>query len=1043
MPEMPSLLPTPAKASGAAPASSTVNGGTAAPDPDPIDFLSERELEKEVTEFLETFKGKESEQNWDAREMALQRLRGICRGNAINKGCFIGFLQLMMEPIIKSMHSLRTAMVMTTCNTVTDLANALQSQLDPMVDSLLTNLLKLTGQSKKLVATASSNTATVLLQRTTYKPKYLQYFLTALADKSAGTRGSAAVFVKVVLEQMVSTDANKATLEKTGGLESIEKCLKKGLQDATPSVREASRDTFTVYQKHWQDKSQCFIDSLDPSARKAILRHKTSSASIRTRPSVASLISKRSQSALGFTSAKSNSAESIPSGTESLSKTDAVEDVPDQAHHSATKLNKPMLRTPVKFTRTNSAPESPAKSQTSETDAIVQKLRSFDGTQRLEGCQALFNMLQIPGWKTESASGQADLRSAVVARFSDDFEEVGRVMAERGHVELLVKTEIVTLEEVIGAIFRLGYSRAEPHMVERTRKILEALRHSFPTSQTLTAFEKCLAGGRGSSLQRIKDGDVGILSYVVEWMEEIIANPNDQHGSDGVTDFFEQAENVRTFMAALTPLLSGEVISLNMEERIYRLLAVFSHAQPTVFDEVVGNMEPDVAHRLRNALGLASVEKRPIGLSVPRHGDMGVGRVGEGDSLADLSRIEGGEGATMVDVTFEAAHEASSVFQMDGRGLCDETLPDGFADLSMRSISVSPPRYRLAGGLSTADPRDDRDIFQTRAGTGGPPSVFHTPVAMAQSSARYAESDGGNATSLETPRDDEWWQQSQEGSRNIGLPVKPLIRWKRDTQAVLFAQKTPTPMRPNKSDAAKELPKLLSQLSKGNATNSTMRRLCRMSGAFRVTDEPDEDNRHAGITLWDTWFAETLAVLFESLTRHAKDKILYETGLLFLKMLMENQTPFFRGHERETLEVLLICRSDGSAPVSGSAEDALSCMLNTLEPLSCLRGCIELLSDCDVNKPDIENTKYKFFRASHYGRFARDDDDDVADYQPQPVADYQPQPVADYQPPPVASAYQVLGKLVGRLGAADVDRYGVLESIVVVLLKVCGQAKIH
>lgn len=72
------------------------NGGTQASEPLPLILKTLQDLDYEVKQFLVSFKGKETEENWNSRELALQMFRRIIRGNSnrisgsefVIKSCF-------------------------------------------------------------------------------------------------------------------------------------------------------------------------------------------------------------------------------------------------------------------------------------------------------------------------------------------------------------------------------------------------------------------------------------------------------------------------------------------------------------------------------------------------------------------------------------------------------------------------------------------------------------------------------------------------------------------------------------------------------------------------------------------------------------------------------------------------------------------------------------------------------------------------------------------------------------------------------------------
>ncbi|KAJ3011775.1 suppressor of tub2 mutation [Thoreauomyces humboldtii] len=158
---------------------------------------------------------------------------------------------------------------MTALAAVDDLGNIFERAIDPIADVLIFNLLKLTGQAKKVISSASLNSILGLLSQASYQPRYLQYFATAL--------------------NMAKSDDSKNHLERSGGLDIAEKALKKGLQDANGPVRQTCRDAFTIFQNGWPQRGGILFETLDAATRKAISR--AQGAIPPARPSLKKLVS--------------------------------------------------------------------------------------------------------------------------------------------------------------------------------------------------------------------------------------------------------------------------------------------------------------------------------------------------------------------------------------------------------------------------------------------------------------------------------------------------------------------------------------------------------------------------------------------------------------------------------------------------------------------------------------------------------------------------------------------------------------------------------
>ncbi|KAI8587386.1 clasp N terminal-domain-containing protein [Geranomyces variabilis] len=254
-------------------------GGTQAPTPVPLNVYSLRDLETEIATFCTTFDGKETEENWQSREVAIQRFRCLCRGNARDMPGFVLQLRPAVDAMARTLHSLRTALVITACSAIDDMANILGSELEPLTDMLVSNLIKLTGQAKKVVSTASINAIQKIIRQCGFQPKSLQYFATALSDKNATARAAAAVFVKTVLEEMTHESEDRAVLERTGSVDVLEKALKKGLQDANGAVRQTCREAFALFKAAWSQRGDVLFATLDAATRKAIDRAATGASS--------------------------------------------------------------------------------------------------------------------------------------------------------------------------------------------------------------------------------------------------------------------------------------------------------------------------------------------------------------------------------------------------------------------------------------------------------------------------------------------------------------------------------------------------------------------------------------------------------------------------------------------------------------------------------------------------------------------------------------------------------------------------------------------
>ncbi|THV03303.1 hypothetical protein K435DRAFT_651641 [Dendrothele bispora CBS 962.96] len=241
-------------------------------DVSPVYIASIRDLEQEFAAFQKAYEGKETEHNWAAREQAITRVRGMIKGDVHQRytDAFMACLKDgFMQWSLKALASLRTTVSTNTCSLYRELAVALGPALDPFSEMLLINLLKMAGFTKKITAQASQDSVTSLITYTSGSPRiFIPLLWQTLQDRNVQARTYGIAHLKAYLE--MHSERSKHSIEASGGLETLEKALKKGLNDQNPTVKSASRTCFWVYNNVWQDRGQVILNSLDSMARKQL-----------------------------------------------------------------------------------------------------------------------------------------------------------------------------------------------------------------------------------------------------------------------------------------------------------------------------------------------------------------------------------------------------------------------------------------------------------------------------------------------------------------------------------------------------------------------------------------------------------------------------------------------------------------------------------------------------------------------------------------------------------------------------------------------------
>ncbi|KAJ6539138.1 clasp N terminal-domain-containing protein [Mycena capillaripes] len=237
----------------------------------PVYIASSRDLETEFAAMQKPFEGKENEHNWADRERAILRVRGMFKGEIHLRytDTFLANMKEFIQLSLKTLVSLRTTVAINTCSLYTEMATALGTALDPYCDTLFTNLLRMAGFTKKLTAQQSQAAVSTIIENTSTPPRILLPLLwTTLQEKTVQARAFVVAHLKQYLE--VHGQRSKHAIETSGGLEIIEKSLKKALADANPAVRDNARICFWVFEAIWRDRGGTLLGGLDSVARKQL-----------------------------------------------------------------------------------------------------------------------------------------------------------------------------------------------------------------------------------------------------------------------------------------------------------------------------------------------------------------------------------------------------------------------------------------------------------------------------------------------------------------------------------------------------------------------------------------------------------------------------------------------------------------------------------------------------------------------------------------------------------------------------------------------------
>ncbi|KAK7705428.1 suppressor of tub2 mutation [Botryosphaeria dothidea] len=233
---------------------------------EPLYVYGHKEVEEIFREMHQHFDGRETEHNWLPREKSILKIRRMLKGNAPkdHEAAFVAGVLSLRDGMLKVCNSLRTTHASNGCQLVQELARTLGPLIDPMVEIMLQNFIKMSANTKNIAAQNGNTTVDTIFAHASYNNRMMAHVGFAVADKNVQPRIFSAGWLKTLFQKNA---AHKGHFEHVGGLDSAINIIKKGLIDANPKVRENFRATYWAFAKMWSDRAEAIMDSLDAKAQ--------------------------------------------------------------------------------------------------------------------------------------------------------------------------------------------------------------------------------------------------------------------------------------------------------------------------------------------------------------------------------------------------------------------------------------------------------------------------------------------------------------------------------------------------------------------------------------------------------------------------------------------------------------------------------------------------------------------------------------------------------------------------------------------------------
>ncbi|KAG2229586.1 hypothetical protein INT48_001897 [Thamnidium elegans] len=241
------------------------------------EIASNKSVEKEFEKVNRIFQGKENESNWEERDGLIKQLGDMLNSTNVSeyKEVIVRGFHSEITGIIKSIHSLRTSVAIAALLLVSTISITLGSILDHYtMEIILSNLMKCSVVTKKLISTKVMEVTIVFLSNTPFYPKMITMLCNSMKEKNVQLRQLCCTYIQTILKTHGSQESVRAIVEKSDTSFSIDTFLKKELVDASPTVRDACRSLYWTYSQYWPEKAKRVYDMLDLPTQKALGRSK-------------------------------------------------------------------------------------------------------------------------------------------------------------------------------------------------------------------------------------------------------------------------------------------------------------------------------------------------------------------------------------------------------------------------------------------------------------------------------------------------------------------------------------------------------------------------------------------------------------------------------------------------------------------------------------------------------------------------------------------------------------------------------------------------
>jgi hypothetical protein len=154
---------------------------------------------------------------------------------------------------------------------VSELGYFLNNRLDDHSERIFQLLLKLAGNSKKIVCQSMVESLKSFTAHVNFNPKFITALVGMINEKNINIRRATLIALKLILERTGNDPVIMKTL-KAGYIEHLGEVILRGISDSDAENRKIAREAYYHYNTLWPSEGENLLNKMDTSTKKIIVK---------------------------------------------------------------------------------------------------------------------------------------------------------------------------------------------------------------------------------------------------------------------------------------------------------------------------------------------------------------------------------------------------------------------------------------------------------------------------------------------------------------------------------------------------------------------------------------------------------------------------------------------------------------------------------------------------------------------------------------------------------------------------------------------------